>query len=446
MTTEPVQYGSRYQIRGHDAASLRRSVERGIARGTLAPGDRLPSVRALATELGLSPGTVASAYRDLRQRGAVVSHDRARTVVAHRRSPDPRLEPTLPPGCRDLASGNPDPDLLPTTPPAGGGRVSEPVGYGGRTTVAELTELARAQLSEEGLDPSHLAVTGGGLDGIERVLLEHCRPGDRVVVEDPGYVGSLDLVRTLGLEPVPVALDDAGPVPESLAAALDTGVEAAIIVPRAQNPTGAAITPERAVTLRALLDEHAEVVVIEDDHLAPLAEVPLASLTIGRPRWVSVRSLAKAIGPDLRLAVVAGDPDTIAALEARQRLGPGWTSRLLQALAADAWRRARDTGALAAAASAYAGRRSALLAALDQAGIDATGTTGLNVWIPVVEEVPVAQGLLARGWAVQAGEPFRIVADPGVRVTIAGLPAPDAPAFVADLLGVLERRLPTRRG
>ncbi len=439
-----------YQIRGHDAASVRRSVERGIAWGALEPGDRLPSVRALATELGLSPGTVASAYRDLRQRGAVISHDRARTVVAHRRSPDPRLQPSLPPGCRDLAGGNPDPELLPDLLPARGSarvdRVPEAVGYGGRTTVEHLTELARAQLSEEGLDPGHLAVTGGGLDGIERVLLEHCRPGDRVAVEDPGYVGSLDLVRTMGLEPVPVALDDAGPVPESLAAALDTGVEAAILVPRAQNPTGAAITPERAVELRALLDEHAEVVVIEDDHLAPLAEVPLASLTIGRPRWVSVRSLAKAIGPDLRLAVVAGDPGTIAALEARQRLGPGWASRLLQALAADTWHRARDTGALAAAAAAYAVRRSALLAELDQAGIEATGSTGLNVWIPLVEEVPVVQGLLACGWAVQAGEPFRIVADPGVRVTIAGLPAPDAPALVADLIAVLDRRLPTRRG
>lgn len=414
--------------------------------GALRAGDRLPSVRGLASDLGLSPSTIAAVYRDLRQRGVLVSHDRSRTVVAHRRQVATRLTPNLPPGCRDLSSGNPDTALLPDLAPALRTVVPDEGRYGASGNHPALLDLARARFAADDIDPSSLAVVSSGLDGIERVLTLHCRAGDRVAVEDPGYVGSLDLIRSLGLEPVPVAIDQEGLDPDALAEALELGVEALIVVPRAQNPTGAVLSDERAAALRGLLDDHAEVVVIEDDHLAPLSPDPPATLTTDRSRWAVVRSLAKSLGPDLRVAVVAGDETTMTDVAGRQRLGPGWVSRLLQQVAATTWRTAEEDGTLATAADTYAARREALLVALGEADVVATGRSGWNVWVPVDEEVPVVQGLVARGWAVQAGEAFRLRSEPGIRITVAGLPCPDVDGFVDDLLVVLGRRMPTRRG
>jgi DNA-binding transcriptional MocR family regulator len=275
----------------------------------------------------------------------------------------------------------------------------------------------------------------------------HLRVGDRIAVEDPGYIGSLDLTRAMGLSPVPVAIDDEGPTPAALAAALDRDVQAFLLVPRAQNPTGAALSEGRRRQLRALLDQHPGVLVIEDDHAAAVAGPTLHPLADpARERWAMVRSVAKGLGPDLRVAVLTGDEDTVARVLGRQRLGTGWVSHVLQAIAVDTWARAVDDGTLDRASRTYAERRQALVDALAEHEITAHGVSGLNVWVPVPEEVPVVQGMAARGWAVQAGEPFRIDAPPAVRITTAALPVERAAAVAADLAAVLEHRLGTRRG
>lgn len=443
MTSEPAQY----PIAGSTAAAIVRSVERGVTSGALRPGEAVPSVRALARTLAVSPTTVAGAYRDLRQRGVLVSHDRSRTVVGHRPPLSGRLFPDIPPGVVDLASGNPDPDLLPELADALGGLTLDPPLYGAEPAHPPLLDRAAAALGEDGVATDHLAVVGGAHDGIERVLEVHLRVGDRVGVEDPGYIGSLDLVRAMGLTPVPVAVDDEGVTPAGLAAALDHGVQALLVVPRAQNPTGAATSAARRAEARALLADHPEVLVIEDDHAAAVAGTALHPLSDpSRERWAMVRSVAKGLGPDLRLAVLAGDEDTVARVLGRQRLGTGWVSHLVQRLAVTVWEAAIEDGTLERAAATYAARRAALLEALTDRGLTAHGASGLNVWVPVPEEVPVVQGMIARGWAVQAGEPFRIDAPPAIRVTVAGLPIEQAPAVAADLADVLDHRLGTRRG
>ncbi len=82
------------------------------------------------------------------------------------------------------------------------------------------------------------------------MLQAHLRPGDRVAVENPGYAALFDLLRAHGLVLEPVAVDERGMLPDELRAALARGARAAVITPRGQNPTGAALDAERARELR----------------------------------------------------------------------------------------------------------------------------------------------------------------------------------------------------
>ena len=211
------------------------------------------------------------------------------------------------------------------------------------------------------------------------MLQAHLRPGDRIAVEDPGYVAVFDLVAALGLVAEPVRVDDSGPLPGDLARALRAGVEAFIATPRAQNPTGAALDPARARELRAVLARQPEVLVVEDDHAGPVAGRPALSVCQGRERWAIVRSVSKSLGPDLRLAILIGDPTTVARVEGRQSVGTGWVSHLLQDLVAGLWSDPATERLLRRAADVYAARRNALLRSLRAHGFAAHGSSGLNV-------------------------------------------------------------------
>src|SRR5262249_15561679 len=147
-----------------------------------------------------------------------------------------------------------------------------------------------------------------------------------------------DLLGALGLVPEPVRVDDCGAIPEELQRALEGGACACILTPRAQNPTGAAYDARRARQLRAVLDRHPEALVVEDDHAGPVAGA--SALTVvhaKRPRWAVVRSASKSLGPDLRLAILSGDPLTVARVEGRRALGAGWVSDILQGMVEALW-------------------------------------------------------------------------------------------------------------
>ncbi|MGH2719077.1 MAG: aminotransferase class I/II-fold pyridoxal phosphate-dependent enzyme, partial [Actinomycetota bacterium] len=92
--------------------------------------------------------------------------------------------------------------------------------------------------------------------------------------------------------------------------------------------------------------------------------------------------------------------------------------------------------------AAYAERREALIGALAARGIGATGRPGLNVWIPVPAEADTVRLLAERGWAVGAGERFRLQSPPAIRVTIARLPPAKAEFFAGDLAAALGDRSP----
>ena len=448
---------AQYQIKGTTAREIALSAEVAIREGDLAPGARLPTVRALAGALGTSPATVNAAYRILRQRGLVVAEGRRGTRVA----PRPALRTPLldgwrgqdqgaaswPSNLRDLAIGLPDPELLPALTPALA--KIDPDRYlrmsGLEQPDPKLRALAAADFAADGLPSTALAVVSGAFDGIERVLDAHLRPGDRVVVEDPAYSTTRDLLLSLGLEAVPVAVDEYGLIPELLEAALARGVDAAVIVPRAQNPLGAALDQRRAAELRILFAAWPEMLVIEDDHTASVSGAPFeTSIDPARARWAVIRSTSKMIHPDLRLALMAGDETTIARVEGRQALGPRWVSHMLQATVAQVMGDDGFKATIARARDAYTDRRRMLIDALAELGIRAYGRSGLNVWVPVPEEGPVVRALFDAGWIVLAGERFRLATPPGIRVTVATLTEHEAHTVASVIARVEHSGRPTR--
>jgi DNA-binding transcriptional MocR family regulator len=420
-------------------------VEAGIRAGQLAPGDHLPPVRELAGRLGVSPATVAAAYGDLRRRGLTTGAGRAGTRVRGAPPVSSRVYLSAPAGTRDLITGGPDPDLLPLLP----ARAARPPArmYAEAPVSPRLRRIAAGQLAADGIDTASLAVSGGALDAIERVLATWLTPADRVIVEDPGHAVTFDLVAAMGFTAVPVPADDLGIRPGGLAAALERGAGAVIMTPRAQAATGAAWDAARAGEIGEVLRRHPEAGVIEDDHAGPVAGVPAFSACARPPgspgdpaRWVTVRSVSKSLGPDLRLAVLAGDEATITRMAGRQALGTGWVSYQLQEMVAELWSDATVTRALETAARTYAARGAAVRAALADRGITASGRSGFTCWIPVADEDGVASALAAAGWAVAPGQRFRIAAPPGIRISFARLAEADAPAFAADLARTLRHR------
>lgn len=435
-------------IAGRTSRAIADSVEAAVEAGRLAESDPLPSVRGLAARLGVSPTTVAAAYRDLRLRGVVTSEAGRVTRVGVRPVSRAQQYGSVGPGVRDLSDGNPDPEMLPDIAAMLRGLELPRFLYGAPAVLPELAEIGLAQFADLPAllrtNAGPLAVVGGAMDGVERVLAARARPNDRVAVEDPGYPGVLELVRSMGMVPVGVALDEAGPVPSSLAAALDGGVAAFVVTPRAQNPTGAAVGPDRARELRTVLYDHPDVIVIEDDHASLIAGAPYVSICAGRPSWAVVRTTSKVLGPDLRTGFLLADPRTARRVAERQLVGAGWVSHVLQHLVVRLWSDDDVSTGMRLAADVYRARRRALLNGLAERGIAARGRSGLNVWVPVPHEVPIVQALQGRGWAVRAGEPHRMHSEPFVRITTATLAAGDADRLADDVAAVLGRSQRTR--
>lgn len=414
-----------YRIEGRRAADIAASVERAVGAGELEPGQVLPPMRELATQLGVNPNTVAAAYRVLRERGVIETAGRRGSRVRPRPATTGResVRVDVPEGVRNVASGNPDPALLPSLAKAFAAAAElsdrQPVLYGDDPVEPELARIARARLDADGVPAGPLAVASGSLDAIERVLTAHLKPADTVAVEDPGWGSLLDLIPALGLRTVPVAVDDEGPLPDDVRQALDAGARALIVTDRVQNPTGAVVTATRARALRSALRDHPEILLIEDDHGHGIVDLPVHPLAGTTRHWAFVRSVAKAYGPDLRLAVLTGDEVTVDRVRGRQRLGAGWVSRLVQRAVVRLW----SDGAVdpAAVSKTYAARRDLLIRALAERGVEAHGRSGLNVWIPVPDETGAVSRLLHAGWAVAPGARFRTGSPPGIRVTTSTL-------------------------
>jgi DNA-binding transcriptional MocR family regulator len=251
----------------------------------------------------------------------------------------------------------------------------------------------------------------------------------------------MDLLAAQGLIAEPIRIDDRGPIPASVNAAIRSGIRALIVTPRAQNPMGSALDAKRAAELRRIFAREPELLVIEDDHAGAVSGTDYVTLADeGRARWAVVRSFSKFLGPDLRVAALTADETTISRVEGRLSAGPGWVSYILQRLAAALLTDAKVQKQLRDATKAYGERRGWMLDALAREGIAATGRSGLNIWIPVQDEQRVVQAMAAAGYAIRAGEPFRLEAPTAVRITISTLQEEEAEPIAAELAKVLRAR------
>ncbi len=418
-----------YRPSGRNANEIARDVESAVREGRIAAGVTLPAVRGLAATLGLSPVTVAAAYRELREKGIARGNGRAGTRITAAPPIGPRPPLAVPDGVRNLIVGSPDPALLPPLPSV----TPAPRLYGDPPVTPRLARLAAEQFRADGIDPAHLAVVGGALDGVERVLGAWLRPGDRVAMEDPGYPPAADLLGAMDLRVTAMAMDEFGVLPDALREVLARGCQAVLFTPRAQAPTGAAWDQDRAGRLREVLTTRPDVLVVEDDHAGPVSGVTARSVAGVVSRWATIRSVSKSLGPDMRLAVLAGDAVTVSRVEGRQALGTGWVSFLLQETVAELWEDPGVGRLLARAATAYAERRGYLVDALARRGVPAMGRSGLAVWVPVADEPGMTTALLRRGWAVAPGARFRIATALGIRIGTGTLTSAEAARLAADI-------------
>ncbi len=403
---------------------LAQAVSRAIRDGVLTPGDHLPPIRRVAEQLMVSPTTVSAAWQLLARSGAIRSDGRRGTTIAPDSRGGQRYTTALrhEAGSRlDLSTGVPDPRLLPDL-----GLVLS--GLGGDTTPSSylddpvLPALREIVLQSWPYAADDLLVVDGAMDALDLVSRTLLRPGDLVLVENPGFPPLLDLLEDRGVTVEPIGLDDTGPDLDDVAARLPRKPVAIVIQPRGQNPTGVSMSPTRARRLGALL-AGTGCLVIEDDSAGDIAASPALSLGQWLPdQVVHIRSFSKSYGPDLRLAAISGPAGLLAPIRHARALGQGWTSRLLQRALVTLLTSPDAQAKVRSARAEYARRRALVVDRLGEQGIDVPGTDGLNIWVPVRDESAAVLRLASRGIGVAPGAPFLVDGpdgQPHVRVTTA---------------------------
>jgi GntR family transcriptional regulator/MocR family aminotransferase len=414
-------------------AQLQRELREAIRSGRLRSGDRLPSSRALARELGVSRGLVLECYDQLTAEGYLSTRAGSSTRVAARASssrepapppaPPPRLAVDFRYGVPDLTSF-PLRDWLWALGEAGRAAPTADADYGDAHGSRRLREVLAAYLRRvrgAAAEPELLVVCSGFAQGINLALAALAGVGagvGRVVIEDPGDRDLDALARRAGLEPVPVPVDDRGVDVDALAA---TGARAVILTPAHQVPTGIVLAPERRQQLVAWA-ERTDAYVVEDDYDAEFRydRQPVGALQgLAPDRVIGLGTVSKSLAPALRLGWVACPPRLVEAVAEEKRLADRGTPTLDQLGLARLIESGRFDRHLRRMRAVYVARRGALVAALAEHAPDAE-LTGLAAGFHAVVRLPqpldeptVVAGARARGVGLYGMSAYR--ADGGTR-------------------------------
>ena len=414
--------------------------------GRITPGTKLPTIRALALRLGVSANTVSDAWQILRNHGTITTDRRRGTTVrATRVGPSGRYwQVPVAPGTikLDLSTGTPDHSLLPPMGPVLH-RMHANVSVTSYIDPPVLVALEDELRRRWPFDQEAITVVDGAQDALDRVIKELIRFGDTVIVEDPTFPPMLDMLELAGARVIGVPLDTEGPALESVRSAMTADPVAIVIQPRANNPTGVH-TSARRVKAIAELVRGTRTMVVEDDHSAGTTGVEIHSVGEHAPEnTIHIHSFSKSHGPDLRVAALAGPSKVIDSIVRRRQLGPSWTSRLLQEILLTMLTDPATEELVTIAADTYWQRRVELRELLSHHGISAADGVGLNMWIPVENELRAVVALAAHSIGVAPGEPFRVNAsvDQHIRVSLGSLDR-DLPRVAKAIAEAAEGRGP----
>jgi DNA-binding transcriptional MocR family regulator len=404
-----------------------------------AAGARLPSVRELMAELGVSPLTVRRAFHELVSLGLIDARPGHGTFVAAATAPaasadfawqslalgpaqiaDDAIRALLavPPPAAVNFGGGYLPDDLQALPQlsAAMARVSRRPGVWGRMPSQGIEPLRRwfAQELGGGVGVHDVIIAPGSQAGISAVFRALVAPDAPLLVESPTYVGAIVVARALRLPLVPVPTDADGVMPEALAEAFSrTGARVFYSQPTFSNPSGATLAAERR---RRVLDVVADAgaFLVEDDWARDFGidAPPPAPLAAADPdgHVVYLRSLTKSAAPGLRISTIVAKGGALARLLSARTIADFFISgpiqeTALELLASPGW--ARHLRALRAALRA---RRDALVAALREqfgpACVPQIPGGGLHVWVRLpdhVDDVELATRAQAAGVVVSAG-------------------------------------------
>ncbi|CDL36604.1 Predicted transcriptional regulator of pyridoxine metabolism [Citrobacter freundii] len=281
-------------IDGKTANEIFDSIRQHVTTGTLAVGETLPPVRELATELNVNRNTVAAAYKRLVSSGLAQSLGRNGTVIKGITAPV-ALEggnPDTP--LIDLSGGNPAPSRLPELSNYFAKINKSPRLYGDAAVSPGLKVWASQWMQNAIPGKGEIDITSGAIDAIERLLCAHLLPGDSVVVEDPCFLSSINMLRYAGFSANPASVDREGMLPDQLELALQKGARAVILTPRAHNPTGCSLSASRAAQLQEILARYPQTLVIVDDHFALLSACHWYPVIAKETtHWAVVRSMSK---------------------------------------------------------------------------------------------------------------------------------------------------------
>lgn len=401
------------------AADIVASVQREIASGALPAGSRLPPVRALERQLGLSKNTAQAAYDELVARGLVEAREREGVFVlapSRMASPPPVIAapparfiaPPLSPrpdvaprGAIALSTVFIDPDLLPTE------RIAEcarsvlrermPSQYDAQG-YRPLREAIAKRLAVRGLDvePDEVVITTGSqqsLDIVARSLAVR-----RIAVETPLYAYAKLLFEGLGHELVGLHLDPfAGLDLDAWDRALATRPALAYLIPSFHNPTGYSYTSAELRGVLELCAKHSTAILEDDwgsDMLSDGEYRPMLRM-LGGKDVLYVNSFTKKLLPSLRVGFVAAPPAQVPTLVAMKRLSTLGNAWLTEAIVAEFLDRGYYDTHLQALQRALDARYAACLAALDELMPDDVRWThpggGPTLWL----EIPRAIDLVA---------------------------------------------------
>ena len=360
-------------------AQLQRELRDAIRAGRLVHGERLPSTRMLAQQLGVSRGVVVDCYAQLESEGYLEPRVGKGTQVAYRSAGD-TCSPRPTDGHRarsdidvDFEYGIPDLGSFPmrdwswalarATRTATVADLGDELGAGSpilREVLASYVRRVRAS----SIDPSRLVVCRGFRDGLNVVLGALRRHGcTGVALEDPGPIDHDVIVEHAGLRPVAVAVDEDGIDVDGLAT---SRAQAVVVTPAHQCPSGVVLSAERRL---ALIEWARDVdgYVVEDDYDAEFRydRQPVGSLQgLAPDRVLGMGSVSKTLAPMLRLGWIASPPTLLDSIIDEQQLLSRGAPTLDQLALAALIESGRFDKHLRHMRTVYARRRQALVAAL----------------------------------------------------------------------------------